>query len=183
MRVVTGLARGRRLKEPEGQDIRPTSGAVKEAIFNIIQFDVPGRRVLDLFAGTGQLGIETLSRGARSCDFVDRSGAACKIIRENLAHCKLEGGRVYQMEAERFLRRGDSYDLVFLDPPYDPQQMEKIIQSIVRFDILNKNGIMVCETREDTDMPELEAPYEKLRDYRYGKVKLTLYTRRTLSGD
>ena len=183
MRVITGTARGRKLKEPEGQDIRPTSGAVKEAIFNIIQFDTPGRRVLDLFAGTGQLGIEALSRGARSCDFVDRSGAACKMIRENLAHCKLEGGRVYQMEAARFLRRGDLYDLVFVDPPYDPVQMEKIIQNILQFDILNKNGIMVCETREDTDMPEPEAPYAKLREYRYGKVKLTLYTRLLESGE
>ena len=177
MRVITGLARGRKLKEPAGQEIRPTSGAVKEAIFNIIQFDVPGRRALDLFAGTGQLGIEALSRGAVTCDFVDRSGAACKIIRDNLAHCKLEGGRVYQMEAGRFLRRGEGYDLVFLDPPYDPAHMANIIQIILEFDILNKNGIMVCETRQDTEMPALEEPYGQVREYRYGKVKLTLYTR------
>ena len=177
MRVITGTARGRKLKEPEGLDIRPTSGAVKEAIFNIVQFDVPGRRVLDLFAGTGQLGIEALSRGAGSCDFVDKSAVACKIIRENLAHCKLEGGRVYQMDADRFLKRGDGYDLIFLDPPYDPAVLEKIIQKIVQFDILNKNGIIVCETRQDTELPTLEDGYAQAREYRYGKVKLTLYTR------
>jgi len=177
MRVITGKARGRKLREPEGQAIRPTSAAVKEAIFNILQFDIPGRRVLDLFAGTGQLGIEALSRGARFCDFVDQSVAACKIVRANLEHCKLEGGRVHQMEAARFLRRAEGYDIIFLDPPYEPRQMETIVQNIQQFDILNKNGIMVCETREDANLPEPEAPYVCVRDYRYGKVKITLYTR------
>jgi len=158
-------------------DIRPTSASVKEALFNIIQFDIPGRRVLDLFAGTGQLGIEALSRGAKSCDFVDQSGAACKIVEANLAHCALSGGQIYQMDAARFLRRGTQYDLLFLDPPFDPQLMEKTVQNIVQFDILNKNGIMVCETRQDTAMPQPEAPYALTREYHYGKVKLTLYTR------
>ena len=80
MRVITGTARGRKLKEPVGMDIRPTTDSVKEAIFNTIQFDIEGRRVLDLFAGTGQLGIEALSRGAKSCTFVDESTAAVRLV-------------------------------------------------------------------------------------------------------
>ena len=91
MRVITGSARGRKLSEPNGMDIRPTSDQVKEAIFNIVQFDIEGRRVLDLFAGTGQLGIEALSRGAASCTFVDESRTAIALVRENLKRCQLSG--------------------------------------------------------------------------------------------
>ena len=84
MRVITGTARGRRLKELEGMETRPTTGKVKESLFSIIQFDIEGRRVLDLFAGTGQLGIEALSRGAKQCVFIDQRNDAVKLIRENL---------------------------------------------------------------------------------------------------
>ena len=91
MRVITGTARGRRLREPEGMATRPTTDNVKESMFNLIQFDIEGRRVLDLFAGTGQLGIEALSRGARSAVFVDESRAAVQLVRANLALCRLQG--------------------------------------------------------------------------------------------
>jgi len=178
MRVITGLARGRKLKEPEGSSIRPTTDMVKEALFNIIQFDIEGRRVLDLFAGTGQLGIEALSRGAASCDFVDKEKAAVALVRTNLANAELEGGRVFQSDAASFLGKGEKYDLVFLDPPYDLKQFDQIIGKIVQFDILNQNGIMVCETKAEINLPEVAAPYEKGREYRYGKVKITLYTRK-----
>ena len=87
MRVITGTARGRKLREPKNMDIRPTTDKVKESLFSIIQFDIEGRRVLDLFAGTGQLGIEALSRGAKSVTFVDQSNDAIAIVRENLEHC------------------------------------------------------------------------------------------------
>ena len=91
MRVITGTARGRKLREPEGMASRPTTDNVKESMFNLIQFDIEGRRVLDLFAGTGQLGIEALSRGARSAVFVDESRAAVQLVHTNLAHCRLQG--------------------------------------------------------------------------------------------
>ena len=178
MRVITGLARGRKLKEPEGNSIRPTTDMVKEALFNIIQFDIEGRRVLDLFAGTGQLGIEALSRGAASCDFVDTSKAAHALVRANLAISQLVGGQVFQSDASSFLRRGEKYDLVFFDPPYEERKLDQIIEKAVQFDILNQNGIMVCETKLETALPEVSAPYEKGREYRYGKVKITLYTRK-----
>ena len=89
MRVITGTCRGRRLLEPVGRDVRPTADQVKEAMFNIIQFDVEGRKVLDLFAGTGQLGIEALSRGAADCLFVDSARDSVRLVQENLRRCGL----------------------------------------------------------------------------------------------
>jgi len=150
---------------------------VKEAIFNIVQFDIPGRRVLDLFAGTGQLGIEALSRGAAACDFVDSSKVACALVRANLAGTELQGGQVYQSDAVSFLRRGGQYDLVFIDPPYDMEHIDAVVADLMRFDILNQHGIMVCETKVEEPLPEAMAPYVKGRSYRYGKVNITIYTK------
>ncbi|MCL2563976.1 MAG: 16S rRNA (guanine(966)-N(2))-methyltransferase RsmD [Oscillospiraceae bacterium] len=177
MRIITGTARGRKLREPDGNAIRPTTGMVKEALFNIIQFDIEGRKVLDLFAGTGQLGIEALSRGAASCDFVDNSKTAYGLVRANLASGELDGGRVFQSDAGSFLGRGEQYDLVFFDPPYDLKNLDQIIAKVVQFDILHQNGIMVCETMLETVLPDVPAPYKKGREYRYGKTKITLYTK------
>ena len=119
MRVITGTARGRVLKELEGLETRPTTGKVKESLFSIIQFDIEGRRVLDLFAGTGQLGIEALSRGAAECVFIDRRADAVRLIQENLSMCRLaERARVRQGDALPYLRSGERFDIVFLDPPY-----------------------------------------------------------------
>jgi len=181
MRIISGTARGRKLKEPDGLNIRPTTDRVKEALFNVIQFDIPGRRVLDLFAGSGQLGIECLSRGAASCDFVDTSPAAVALVRENLDRTGLTGGKVYQRDAVPFLQRGEQYDLILLDPPYEFRQWDEILQKIVQIDILNKNGIIVCETGADCVLLRPELPYELVREYRYGKSKLTLFTRQERS--
>ena len=134
MRVITGTARGRKLLEPSGMDIRPTADVVKEAVFNIIQFDIEGRRVLDLFAGTGQLGIEALSRGAAECVFVDESAKAVKLVRENLSRCKLQG-RVMQVDALACLSRGEKYDIIFLDPPYDTTLLDKCLEIVQNVDI------------------------------------------------
>jgi len=178
MKIITGKARGRKLKEPVDQAVRPTTSRVKEAIFNIVQFDIEGRRVLDLFAGTGQLGLEALSRGAKSCDFVDNTKVHVQLVKENLRSTELTGGQVFQADAESFIQRGERYDLIFLDPPYDFGKLDQIIQNVVRFDILNKNGIMVCETKLEQGLSDVSAPYEKVREYRYGKVKVTIYTKR-----
>ena len=174
MRVITGTARGRRLKEPTGNDIRPTTDQVKEAIFNICKFDVEGRRVLDLFGGTGQLGIEAKSRGAAQVDIVDASRDAVRLIKDNVRSTELEV-RVLQADAFSYIRSCCEYDLIFVDPPYDGGLAEKAVQMIKEFDILSKGGIIICETRADTVLPELEKPYMKRREYRYGKVKLTTY--------
>jgi len=177
MRIITGTARGRKLSFPENDRIRPTTSLVKESIFNIVQFDIEGRRVLDLFAGTGQLGLEALSRGAATCDFVDTSRDALSLVRKNLKNTELEGGTVHQADAVNFLSGRTKYDLIFLDPPYGYEDLDKIIEKIVQVDILSINGIMVCETDVNVALPEVESPYEKAREYRYGKVKITLYQR------
>lgn len=178
MRVITGTARGRKLREPSNMDIRPTTDLVKESIFNIVQFDIEGRRVLDLFAGTGQLGIEALSRGARSATFVDESSEAIKIVRENLEHCKLQGEAV-RNNAVSFLSRCGKFDLIFLDPPYASELINEVLQKIIKFDILSDGGIIICETSCETDILPLNSPYYVGREYKYGKVKLTLCGKNT----
>ena len=177
MRVITGIARGRRLKEPEGMDIRPTTDQVKEAIFNIVQFDIEGRKILDLFAGTGQLGIEALSRGAADCVFIDENRTALRLVQENLKHCQLTG-RTLQTEALHYLEHCEQFDLIFVDPPYDTQLCDKVLRKIFEFDILTEGGIIICETPRGKTLPEAPAPYVKRKEYNYGKVKLTVYDKK-----
>ena len=181
MRVITGSARGRRLREPESMSIRPTTDKVKESLFSAIQFEIEGRRVLDLFAGTGQLGIEALSRGAQSAVFIDESKAAIAIVKENLKTTGLEkSAKVLQCESLGFLRAGEQFDVIFLDPPYDTSLLDKALKKISEFDILTEGGIIVCESRMDKVLPALEEPYSLRREYKYGKIKLSIYTK---SGD
>ena len=177
MRVITGSARGRRLSELSGMETRPTTDRVKEGLFNVIQFDIEGRRVLDLYAGTGQLGIECLSRGAAHCTFVDRRKDAAAVIRENLRVTRLgERARVVQADALSFLRgAGEQYHLIFLDPPYDGNLLNPTIKTLAGIDILSGNGIIICESRADQELPELPLPFQKSKDYRYGRIKVTLY--------
>jgi len=178
MRVITGTARGRKLKEPADYSIRPTTDNVKESIFNIIQFDIEGRSVLDLFAGTGQLGIECLSRGARDCTFVDQSRDAIALVKANLIACRLEG-RVVQEDSIGFLKRCGKYDLILLDPPYSSDLLDKALSIINSVDILSEGGIIVCESAREKAMPQMKSPYFMKKEYNYGKVKLTSYFRET----
>jgi 16S rRNA (guanine966-N2)-methyltransferase len=179
MRVITGSARGRRLNELKGTKARPTADHVKEAMFNIVQFRVEGRRVLDLFAGTGQLGIEALSRGAKSATFLDMRPEAVRLVRENLSLCKLEGrAKVLLGGALEFLGRTDeTFDLIFLDPPYESELLKSALEAIARFDILSDHGIILCESSVTELLPELPPPFQESRAYRYGKIKITVYER------
>jgi 16S rRNA (guanine(966)-N(2))-methyltransferase RsmD len=173
MRVITGTARGRKLKEPKGSAIRPTTDMVKESLFNIIQNDIEGRRVLDLFAGTGQLGIEALSRGAAEVVFVDESTSAVKLIRENLAHCGFTA-RVEQTESLSFLERCGKFDLIILDPPYDTGLLDAALQKIQKIDILTDGGIIICESRREKIIPPPAEPYRLLSERNYGRIKITV---------
>ena len=177
MRIITGTARGRKLGQLQGMDTRPTTDQVKESIFNIIQFDIEGRRVLDLFAGTGQLGIEALSRGAASCTFVDQRKEAVALVRSNLKLCQLsEKARVVQGEGLSFLYTvREPFHLIFLDPPYKAELLENALKKIAEIDMLTENGIIICESPADKVLPELPQPYQKGREYRYGKIKITVY--------
>ena len=177
MRVVSGKARGISLKTPNGLSTRPTADRVKEAIFSIIQFDIPGAVVLDLFGGTGQLGIEALSRGASKAVFVDCQNEACKLIKENLAKTKLsDHGTVIQSDYASFLRRtGEKYSIIFLDPPYAEVFLENSIKMITEIDILQTNGIIVAERPLDKELSLDLQGYSRSRDYKYGKTLITIF--------
>ena len=151
---------------------------MKEALFSVIQFDIEGRRVLDLFAGTGQLGIEALSRGAECAVFVERRRDALQVIRENLEGCGMtDKARVVNGDAMSYLKSGEKFDLIFLDPPYASGLLEQALEEIVRFDICRRHGIIVAESAADKTLPPLAGPYALYREYRYGKIKLTVYHR------
>ena len=177
MRVIAGSARGIALKTPEGMHTRPTADRVKEALFSIIHFDLPGAKVLDLFGGTGQLGIEALSRGAQSATFVDQADSACKLIKENLRRTKFENsGKVVRGDYMEYLSRcREEYDIILLDPPYAEVFLENALKRITEIDILRSGGIIVAERPLGKDLPWDFPGYTRSKDYKYGQILLTLY--------
>jgi len=177
MRVITGKARGVVLKTPEGMATRPTADRVKEALFSIIQFDVPTAKVLDLFSGTGQLGIEALSRDAKYAVFVDERQDACNLIRENLKRTKLEAqARVERSDYLAFLKAcKDKFNIILLDPPYAEVFLENALKMITEIDILETGGIIVAERPLGKELPWDFPGYSRSRDYKYGKTLLTIY--------
>ena len=177
MRVISGKARGVTLKTPEGLQTRPTADRVKEAIFSILQFDLPGTKVLDLFGGTGQLGIEALSRGAEKAVFVDAGEAACKLIQENLSRTKLEGqGKVIRSDYLQFLSTcKEKFDIILLDPPYAEVFLENSLNRISEIDILQSNGIIVTERPLDKALTWEIPGFSRSKDYKYSKTLVTIF--------
>ena len=177
MRVITGKARGIQLKTPDGMLARPTADRVKEALFSIINFDIPGAKVLDLFGGTGQLGIEALSRGAESAVFVDSREESCKLIRENLRRTKLEqNAKVIRSDYLDYLNRcRESYNIIILDPPYAEVYLENALKRITEIDILQSDGIIITERPLGKELPWDFEGYTRSKDYKYGKILLTIY--------
>ena len=180
MRVISGSARGITLAAPDGMLTRPTSDRVKEALFSIVQFDLPGTRVLDLFGGTGQLGIEALSRGAASAVFVDFREEACRLIRENLRKTRLESeATVVRCDYLQYLKGcHEQFDIVILDPPYAEVFLENALKMLVEIDILQSGGIIVAERPLGKELPWEFEGFTRSRDYKYGKIILTLYRKR-----
>lgn len=175
MRVITGLARGRRLETLYGEEItRPTTESVKEALFSMIQFELEDKKVIDLFAGSGQLGIEALSRGARHCTFVENNREALKIIENNVSHCGFDSkANIIFSDVATYLLRKENFDIAFLDPPYSKGLTEKCLPLILR--LMSDDGIVVCETSAQEQLPESIDGWYADRVRRYGKTKLTLY--------
>ena len=175
MRVITGSAKGRRLKTLEGYEVRPTSDMVKEAVFSIIRFDLEGASVLDLFCGSGQLGIEALSGGAKSCRFVDRSKASLEVTRENVVHCGLEGAATMSLsDGVDFIRNARlAFDIIFLDPPYGKGLIEKVLP--FAGEKIADGGIAVCEHEKGLVLPEEFGKLKRTKVYRYGKTELTVF--------
>lgn len=177
MRVITGRARGVRLKTPEGLNTRPTTDRVKEGLFSVIQFEIEGRTVLDLFAGTGQLGIEALSRGASHAVFVDQGLKAVQLVKENVKRAGMEKcSRVMQSDYASFLKSTkETFDIIFLDPPYAEKFLENALNIISEIDILRDGGIIICEKTVEKPL-NLEYPGLIFRkEYRYGKTSLVLF--------
>lgn len=162
-------------------ETRPTSQRTKESIFNIIQFDIEGRHVLDLFAGTGQMGIEALSRGAADAVFVDTRRDCADVIRKNLERTRFtDVGTVELTDFRAYVKRAEpeSFGLIFLDPPYGTGMLRQAVSQIMRRDLLCYGGLMVCEGERTEDLPVPVAPYVKGREYVYGKTRITLYIKK-----
>ena len=180
MRVITGSAKGTRLQTLDGLETRPTADKVKEAIFSSIQFDIEGRYVLDLFAGSGQMGIEALSRGAAGATFVDSSRDAVKIITANVKKCQMEDrAEILTSDYRAFLLSSHPhpYGVVFLDPPYGTAQLKRALKTLESVDIVAKCGIIVCESEKDEVLPDDLKGYAKTKEYFYGRPKVTLYVK------
>lgn len=175
MRVITGSARGMTLRTLEGDSVRPTTDKVKEAIFSAIQFEIEGRRILDLFAGSGQLGIEALSRGAESAVFIDADKNAVKVIKENLAKTKLDSlASVAQTDSLAFLTMTDKiFDIAFLDPPYANGLLQKALAKVGEH--IAEGGIVVCEHPFKEELEDEIGGLTKQKEYKYSKTAVTVY--------
>lgn len=175
MKVITGTLRGRNLDTLSGDDVtRPTTQSTKEALFSSIQFEIEDKRILDLFAGSGQLGIEAISRGARHCTFVESNKSAYKIVQGNIEKCKIEDKtRLVFGEAESFLMRKDNFDIAFVDPPYHKGKTEKCLPMLTQ--LMSDDGIIVCESAKDEELPQEVNSWSVSKEKFYGKTKLTYY--------
>ncbi|MBQ6370880.1 MAG: 16S rRNA (guanine(966)-N(2))-methyltransferase RsmD [Firmicutes bacterium] len=177
MRVIAGIYKGRKLESPENYDIRPTTDKAKEACFSILTEEIPGSRVLDLFAGTGALGIEALSRGASECVFVDHSRQSIGLIKRNLSCCGAgEQARVLAGDYRKVLAGlSGSFDIILMDPPYDKGLLDEAMRLVREHDLLAEDGVIICEHRKEEDLPEEIHGFVKQKERRYGIVKLSIY--------
>ena len=185
MRVIAGKYKGRKLNSPDDNNVRPTTDKAKEALFSILTNEIYGARVLDLFAGTGGLGIEALSRGASYCLFADASRKSLDLIKSNIAHCAIEEPtRVAAGDYTKVLRNTarriedgleEPFDIILLDPPYDAGYTQKAFELIAEGGILADGGTIVAEHRKHEELPEVLHGFTRTKERRYGVVKLSIY--------
>lgn len=175
MRVITGSARGRRLETLEGEDVRPTTDRIKEAVFSVIQFETEGRAFLDLFSGSGQMGIEALSRGAKAAYFVDSSKKSVETVKRNLKTTKLEAdAKVFQMDFHSFLSMNSQrFDIAFLDPPYKTGMLQDALSLV--HEHMNETGVIIAENPLNEEILSNYGEFVLDRQYRYGKIKITTF--------
>lgn len=176
MRVITGSARGRKLITVEGADlVRPTTDRVKEAIFSAIQFEIEGRTVLDLFAGSGQLGIEALSRGAAECYFADSAAQSIAVVKKNVEHTGFsEQSHIVNMPFSAFLKSAKtSFDIALLDPPYERRLIQKALPLLIPK--MNDGGVILCEHEKDCVLPRSLNGWEIAKVLRHGTTSVSVY--------
>lgn len=183
MRIITGTARGTKLFTPEGEHTRPTPESVKEAVFSMIQFDLEGTTVLDLFAGTGQMGLEALSRGAEKAVFIDNSREAAELVIANAKKTKLfDRCRVAVSDYAAYLRSADGrerFNFIFLDPPYKTDCLVGALDRISRSDVCAPGCLIICESETDdvfAGREDVAQRYEFVKQSRYGRVRITRLT-------
>jgi 16S rRNA (guanine966-N2)-methyltransferase len=182
LRVISGKCKGKKLFALEGLSLRPTSDRVKEAIFDILQKFPPGKNVLDLFAGTGALGIEALSRGAHRAVFVEGSARAGAVLRRNIEACRLSGqAEVVSKEVQAGLKtleeRGDSFDLIFLDPPYGKGLVCRTLQALSRSSLVGPETLIVAEHSPDEDLSSIPS-LERIDRRKYGGTEVSFFRRK-----
>ena len=181
MKIITGIAKGMNLETLEGEKTRPTSQRVKEAVFSMLQFDIEGANVLDLFAGCGQMGLEALSRGAKKATFFDISRDAIDIVIKNAKKSKLFSKCVVSAcdykQAIRGLEKKEKYDILFIDPPYQDGIIVDVLNSILKAEILNPNAFIICESGKDDifeGSKELESKFFVQKKSRYSISYITV---------
>ncbi len=179
MRIITGEYRGRRLEAPYGNDVRPTGDKVRESVFNLLMYDIEGAVFCDLFAGTGAVGLEALSRGAEKAYFCDASRDSIKIIKNNIEKCKAsEKSRILAGDYLSVLRRiREKVDIFYIDPPYSAGYYVPALEEIDSLDLLSENGIIIAEHRADEKLPEKAGRFRVFKEKKYGHTRLTMYSR------
>lgn len=180
MRITAGEHRGRRIRSPKGLGTRPTSDLLRQAIFNVVGIRIQGARVLDLYAGTGALGLEALSRGAAEATFVERARSALASLRANLATLGVAArSRVVAHDAlaalEVLARAGERFDCVFLDPPYAGESAARCVETLAPGWILSDNAVLIVQAFHRTELPERIGTLRRGWQRRYGETRLTLY--------
>lgn len=180
MRIIAGSHKGRRLLSPNTSDIRPTSGRVKEALFSILHDRIGGAKVLDLFAGTGAIGIEALSRGAARVTFVESHPTSLRLLQANLNHCRFsENTEIYPGEARAFLqhaeRHGLAFDIIFADPPYRENSTNTLLPLLGQSAMIRGHTVVILEHPTKHQIPPQVGPLNRVRQYRYGDSSLSLF--------
>ena len=181
MRVISGTARGRAIEAPAGQDTRPVTDKIRQSLFNIWQFDIPGCRFLDLFSGSGSMGIEALSRGAERAVMVEKRKDAADVIRRNLQNLGLMKHAVVLQEdvfdaVSRLDKKGETFDIIYLDPPYTVDEIfEPVMQRMGQTRLLEDDGVLVIRTRKEKDMASEYGNLEKFREKVYGISRARFY--------
>ena len=181
MRIVGGKYRHRLIIYPDDTEhTRPTKDRIREAIFSALG-DISNTQALDLYAGSGAMGLEALSRGAKFCAFVDVSNLAIKVIKDNINNLKINDEE-YQIikdkdinNLEQFKNNGQKFDLVFLDPPYEQGKYQQIVDMLINKGLLNEHAVIVIEANKDVNLENIE--YQKKKDYHYGEIKVFIYWR------
>lgn len=179
MRVISGTARGKKLEAPEGLTTRPTTDRIKETLFNMIAFDLPDCRFLDLFSGSGAIGIEALSRGATKADFVENDYNACNYIEANLKNTNLlSKSKIYKKDVSETLtnlgRDNLKYDIIFMDPPYQKVCIEEILELILKLELLEEEGYIIVEESSKTPINNIEG-YNIIKQKKFRTTFMTFY--------